>query len=102
MVRRSTDKDWIDDRSPGRREIDVLCRLYAKRIDEMEKDIKLRLPTWVFKLFLSTTIPIGIALAGWIGYNAFETKEIVTRLDTNQRHLMEEFSIKPKSKPEVK
>lgn len=59
-----------------------------------------KLPVWIFRLFLSTAIPFLIAAAGWIGYNAFETTKILTRLDANQRHLMEEFSIPLAVKPE--
>jgi len=62
---------------------------------KFEKMEKSKLDGWIFKLFLATTIPIVLTLGGWIGWNAFETVKIVTKLDTNQRHLMEEFAIKP-------
>ena len=66
--------------------------------DKMAKTMDMKLPTWIFKLFLSTTIPVAIALGGWLGYNAFETREIVTVLHTNQQHMIQELALKPVKK----
>ena len=63
--------------------------------EKMSKLIDTKLPSWVFKLFLSTTIPIVLGLGGWILLNTIETSKIVVRLDTNQVHLMQEFKIDP-------
>ena len=105
-MRTSETPGYIEKRSIGRREADRNVCIYHDMCHETVSDIKemqngmnkimsTKLPTWIFKLFLVTTIPITIALCGWMALNAFETVKIMTRLDTNQQHLMEEFSIKP-------
>jgi hypothetical protein len=73
---------------------------HKERDEKMEKKVDSKLPRWIFALFMSTAIPVGLLFLGWIGWNAFETVRIVTRLDTNQRHLMKDFGIKPVEMPE--
>ena len=66
----------------------------------MEQANETKVPNWVFRLFLSTFIPLAIIILGWVGYQAFETNKVVVRLDTNQIQLMKVFDIDPKAKPE--
>jgi len=103
MARTPKDKSWVEIRSRGRREADRdvcvwhdLCHETVARHEEALIDMKKnKLDSWVFKLLVSTGIPLALALGGWIAVHSFETVKIVTKLDTNQQRLMQEFSIKP-------
>ena len=117
MTRTPSSRDWVKERSAGRRESDGgVCIWHdvchetvagikqdgidhrnssKEELDRMKKEIETKLPAWIFKLFLATAVPAALALGGWISLNAFETAKIVTRIDTNQQHLMQEFNIKP-------
>jgi hypothetical protein len=97
--------------TPGRREADRDVCIYHDICHEtvsvikaqqkaQAKEIQTKLPTWIFRLFVSTMIPLAIAVGGWIGYNAFESAKVLSRLETNQIHLMKEFAIKPVKVPD--
>ena len=85
MERTPKTKGYVDKRSVGRREADRNVCIYHDMCHETVSDIKemqngmskimsTKLPTWIFKLFLVTTIPIALALSGWIGWNAFRAE----------------------------
>lgn len=110
-------RTWIEERTPGRRDTDrSVCVWHAQRdeavaeikqstIDDLrriEDSMKLKLDTGIFKIFVASSVSILIFVGGWVGYNVsrgtdaqLKAVEIATRLDTNQKHMMEEFNIKP-------
>ena len=120
-MRSKTDKDYVEERSVGRRAADRGVCLYhdmchdtvaeiklncinhletnKEEFQKMEKTIrsigKSKLDSSTFKWFIIISIPVVLTVGGWFGYNAFETVKILTRLDTHQQHMLEELSIKP-------
>lgn len=62
----------------------------------MWKELDRKLPAWVFKLFLTTVIPVAMALGGWLALQTFEMNRTMVRLDTNQVRLMRVFDVEPK------
>lgn len=67
--------------------------------EKMEKEMESKLPAWVFKLFLTTVIPVAMALGGWLALQTFEMNRTMVRLDTNQVRLMRVFDVEPKPAP---
>lgn len=65
--------------------------------EKMEQHLDQKLPTWVFKLFLSTAIPVLIGLMAWLAIQAIETNKVIVRLDTNQIRLMRTFDVPAKT-----
>jgi hypothetical protein len=113
MGRSPESRDWIDERTVGRRDADrgvcvwhdvcheTISQIKQDLIDQRKEMRSLddsKLDSWIFKLLVSTVIPIGLALGGWIALQTFEINNVMTRLDTNQQHLMQEFQIDPVKK----
>jgi hypothetical protein len=113
MARSRNSKDWVENRSVGRREADrgvcvwhdvcheTVAQIKQDILDQRD-DMKIiknsKLDSWIFKLLVSTVVPLALTLGGWIALQAFETNKIVIRLDINQQHLLKEFAIKPVEK----
>ena len=108
-MRNETDSDWAEKRQKGRRDDDRGVCIWHDMCHETVADIKQetismkelldsKLPSWIFKLFLGTLIPLVISLFGllaWMGLNEIETQKAITKNGTNLTHLMHEFEIKP-------
>ena len=91
---------------PGRRITDSHCPFYPdncrdilatkKEMKDVITDLRNKLPSWIFRLFVSTFIPISFLILGWIGYQTLKGNEIMVRLDTNQRVILKAFDLEPK------
>ena len=64
----------------------------------MAKDMKSKLDWKVFALFVGGVVTLGIAFVLFIAPLVLNMANAITRVDTNQQHMMEEFSIKPVKK----
>ena len=99
---------------PGRRITDKHCPFYPDNcrdilatkeetgkmqecLDGVKKE---KLPSWVFKLFVTTFVPVSIIVLGWVGWSTYTSLKVTTRLETNQIHLMKHWDVEPVKKTE--
>lgn len=104
-------------KQPGRRATDAHCPFYPDNCRDVVatkeelipmkdclNDLKnFKLPSWVFKLFMSTFIPISVIVLGWVGWSTYTNLATITRLETNQIHFMHHWGVEPvATKPTTK
>lgn len=117
MSRTPENKDWISERSVGRRSADRgvcvfhdLCHESMagmkqslidsidhsdKEFEKMRGAMKLKLDSKIAILIVSTMITVLLTIGVLAVPQIFKATEAIVRMDTNQRHLMEELSVKP-------
>jgi hypothetical protein len=121
IMRTPETKGWAEKRSVGRRDADRgVCLFHdmchetmaemrqncidtiqsqKKEHDAMETEVKSlykqKLDWKVFALFVTGVVTIGIATVLFVAPLVMKMSDTITRIDTNQHHLMEELFIKP-------
>jgi hypothetical protein len=106
-MRTSETPGYIEERSIGRREVDRIgtciwhdqCHDTVAEIKQdcinIEVSMKSKLEWKVFALFVTGLVLISTAFVLFVAPLVLGMATAVTRMDTNQQHLMEELSIKP-------
>ena len=105
-MRTSKTPGYVEQRSSGRREADRGVCLYHDYCHEslatmkqdcinIEVSMKSKLEWRVFALFVAGVVSLGVAFVLFMAPLVLDMSSAITRVDTNQQHMMEELAIKP-------